>query len=45
MNPIINSTIKEKIRQRNESMAQNRENQIRSQLAADLNRLTYKKKI
>lgn len=44
MNPITNSTIKEQMRQRNESMAQNRESQIRNQLAANLNRLTYKKK-
>lgn len=43
MNPIINSTIKEQMRRRNESMAQSRENQIRSQLTANLNRLTYKK--
>lgn len=43
MNPITNSTIKEQMRQRNESMAQSRETQIRSQLAANLNRLTYKK--
>ena len=42
MNPITNSTIKEQMRQRNESMAQNRESQIRSQLTADLNRLSYK---
>lgn len=44
MNPITNSTIKEQMRQRNESMAQSRESQIRSQLAASLNSLTYKGK-
>ena len=32
MNPITNSVIKEQMRQRNESMAQSREAQIRSQL-------------
>ena len=35
MNPITNSTIKEQMRQRNESMAQNRESQIRNQLEAN----------
>ncbi len=44
MNPITNSTIKEQMRQRNESMAQSREGQIRSQLAASLSSLTYKGK-
>lgn len=44
MNPITNSTIKEQMRQRNENMARNRENQIRSQLTTDLNRFTYKGK-
>lgn len=44
MNPITNSTIKEQMRQRNERMAQSRESQIRSQLAANLNSLTYKSK-
>lgn len=44
MNPITNSTIKEQMRQRNESMAQSRERQIRSQLDEKLNSLTYKDK-
>lgn len=44
MNPITNSTIKEQMRQRNTSMAQTRERQIRSQLAANLNNLTYRSK-
>ena len=42
MNPITNSTVKEQMRQRNESMAKSRESQICSQLTADLNRLSYK---
>ena len=44
MNPITNSVIKEQMRQRNESMAQSREAQIRSQLTANLNSLSYKSK-
>lgn len=44
MNPIANSTIKEQMRQRNECMAQSRESQIWSQLAANLNSLTYRSK-
>ena len=44
MNPITNSVIKEQMRQRNESMAQSRETQIRSQLTANLNNLSYKGK-
>ena len=42
MNPITNSTIKEQMRQRNESTARARESQIQSQLQADLGRLQYK---
>ena len=38
------SVIKEQMRQRNESMAQSRETQIRSQLTANLNNLSYKGK-
>lgn len=44
MNPITNSTIKEQMRQQNERMAQSRESQIRSQLTANLNNLTYRSK-
>lgn len=44
MNPITNSIIKEQMRQRNESIAQSSENQIRSRLTANLNSLTYKSK-
>ena len=44
MNPITNSVIKEHMRQRNESLAQSRETQIRSRLTASLNSMTYKSK-
>lgn len=44
MNPITNSIIKEEMRQRNESVAQSREVQIRSQLMVNLNSLPNKSK-
>ena len=42
MNPITNSTIKEQMRQRNESTARARESQIQSQLQANLGCLQHK---
>jgi len=45
MNPITNSTLKEQIRQRNETEARNREAQIMAQLANSVNSLTPKPSI
>lgn len=42
MNQITNSVVKEQFRQRNESYAQSKEAQIRSQLNQDCNQLTHK---
>ena len=42
MNQIVNSVVKEQIRQRNESYAQSQEGQIRYQLNQDISRLIHK---
>lgn len=44
MNPITNSTIKEQMRQRNESVARNTETQVRNRLTQELNSFSYKGK-